>query len=443
MSIKKASQENTSLFESAPRWSNPEVTGLPIEGFRYTSNDFFHKEWEGMWTKVWLLLGRENEISEVGEYQVEEIGQESILMIRQSDGEIKAFYNVCQHRGSRLVNNNEGKTEIFTCPYHSWKWAHDGTLLSVQDPEDFLKGNPCESLTLTEIACEVFAGFIWVNMDSEPGSLKEYLGPLWDDWSSYQMDDWSRVLTVSAQVPCNWKVIQDNFCESYHLPSVHPQLADSHEENYTYTQFDMSDEGHNRMVMLGATPSRSLRGDNPVLHSSLVDRMSYWDLDPTDFEGNAYAVRNALQKKMKELGPERGHMHYKNLRDAQLTDSHHYNLFPNCSLTFAADGVLLQRMRPDPTDPQKCFFDHWYYTRKSSDAEITDLATNIELDREGNTREVFRYGEKSMGLIPDQDIAIAVIQQLGLRSRGFKGGFLSDQETRIRRFHDVIDEYIN
>ena len=142
---------------------------------------------------------------------------------------------------------------------------------------------------------------------------------------------------------------------------------------------------------------------------------------------------------MRELGGTRGHSHYANLRDAQFTDSHHYNLFPNCSLTFSADGVLLQRMRPDPSDPQKCLFDHWYYTKNT---ELADSATNIELTDNSNPQEVIQYGEQSMGLIPDQDIAISIMQQLGLRSRGYRGGYLSGQESRIRRFHDVIDSYI-
>jgi len=309
----------------------------------------------------------------------------------------------------------------------------------VQDPEDFPQGNPCDELTLVEVPCEVFAGFIWVNLDSDCKSLKEYLGPLWDEWAAYEIDDWARVLKISTRVPCNWKVIQDNFCESYHLPTVHPQLADSHEENYAYTQFDMSDEGHNRMIMMGATLSKSLRGENPGLPVPLAERMRHWDLEPKDFDKRVYDVRLALQKKMRELGPSRGHTHYVNLRDSQLTDSHHYNLFPNCSLTFSADGVLLQRMRPDPVDPQNCFFDHWYYAKNT---ELADSATNIELAGNGDSYAMIKYGEQSMGLIPDQDIAISVMQQLGLRSRGYKGGFLSNQESRIRRFHDVIDSYI-
>ena len=271
MSIAKNKRAKNTPTNLAPSWENPEVSTLPIEGFRYTSSEFYEKEWNQMWTKVWLLLGRISEIPSKGDYQIEEIGVESIIMIRQEDGSVRAFYNVCQHRGSRLTNNTKGNAEVFRCPYHSWEWSFDGTLLSVQDPEDFPQGNPCEELTLMEVPCEVFAGFIWVNLDPDCKSLKDFLGPLWDEWSGYEIDQWMRVLKISTNVPSNWKVIQDNFCESYHLPTVHPQLADSHEENYAYTQFDTSTEGHNRMIMMGATPSRGLRGEtpNPVSYTHL------------------------------------------------------------------------------------------------------------------------------------------------------------------------------
>ena len=270
MSIAKNKRAKNTSTNLAPSWENPEVSTLPIEGFRYTSSEFYEKEWNQMWTKVWLLLGRISEIPSKGDYQIEEIGVESIIMVRQEDGSVRAFYNVCQHRGSRLTNNTKGNAEVFRCPYHSWEWSFDGTLLSVQDPEDFPQGNPCEELTLMEVPCEVFAGFIWVNLDPDCKSLKDFLGPLWDEWSGYEIDQWMRVLKISTNVPCNWKVIQDNFCGSYHLPTVHPQLADSHEENYAYTQFDTSTEGHNRMIMMGATPSRGLRGKTPNLPTPLA-----------------------------------------------------------------------------------------------------------------------------------------------------------------------------
>ena len=112
-----------------------------------------------MWSRVWLLLGRETELNTMGSFQVEEVGPESIIMVRQSDGSIKAFYNVCQHRGSRLTSAKAGEAESFECPNHSWTYATDSALLEARDSEDFPQ-NPCEHIQLVELACKTFAGFV-------------------------------------------------------------------------------------------------------------------------------------------------------------------------------------------------------------------------------------------------------------------------------------------
>ena len=444
--IKNMSPAELEAFraEGAPVWGEPDLRGHKIEGYRYHSKDFFDKEWEHMWTKVWLLLGRANEIPEPGDYQMEEVGPESIIMVRQHDGSIKAFYNVCQHRGARLVFNEIGFTDELTCPYHGWGWQLDGSLTHVQDPEDFPEGDPCGKLTLQEVRCEVFAGFIWVNMDPDCMTLKEYLGDVWDDWSAFEFDDWKRYVALTCNSPVNWKVVQDNFCESYHLPTVHPQIADHVEDNFKYTQFDMSDEGHGRMWMRAGAPSRTLLGtDLPLMNPGLEAQLRRWELDPADFEGREFETREAIQKQMRKLGPERGYTHFDNLRDHQLTDTYHYYIFPNFSVSVWAEGFHFLRSRPHPTDPTKCVFDNWWYSPVPKDncEQVRTIGGLRDADFEVE-HEVFEYGEKSMGQLIDQDMGVTKGQQLGFRSRGFKGVYLSHQEFRIRRYHELIDDYI-
>lgn len=427
---------------SLTRWENPPVVRHRLDGGRYTSAEFFEREWQSMWTKAWLLLGREDALPAAGSFQVEDVGPESIIMVRQDDGTIRAFYNVCQHRGSRLTFAPHGTTPRFSCPYHGWTYATDGALVAAQDRDDFPQ-DPCEHIRLVEVACDTFAGFVWINMDPDCGSLREFLGPLWDEWSAYEPDHWQRFTALTARMPCNWKVLQDNFCESYHLPTVHPQLRDTHEDDYRDTTFDRSAEGHNRMVMKGATPSRKQYGDNAPLPDGLAQRLQLWDLDPDDFAERPFEARLALQQRMRSEGPKRGHHHYAQLRDEQLTDAHHFNLFPNCSLTFGADGVLLQRMRPHASDPNQCVFDHWYYAFVGAAEDgVLSAQTNIRVDSLESEHDIFDWGDKRMGIIPDQDSAIAIGQQLGLRSRGFTAAYPAGQEERISWFHQVLDEYL-
>ena len=285
-----------------------------LEGYRYTSKEFFEGEWENMWAKVWLLLGRESEIREPGDWQMEPIGREEILMVRQTDESVKAFYNVCQHRGNPLVEEEEGNVRRFVCKYHSWAFTLDGELNFAPDKEDFPEGNPCGKVRLEELRCETFAGFIWVNMDPDCVSLQEYLGPIWDEWKARDIHLWRRTMANTMWLPCNWKVVLDNFNESYHVPTVHMgattetnrQEIRGHINTYfKETRFDLSDEGHNRMIMEGGYGVGSTDKEGNILEP-LASQLRYWQLDPRDFKGRPEETRRALQEAKRKLGPELG-----------------------------------------------------------------------------------------------------------------------------------------
>jgi phenylpropionate dioxygenase-like ring-hydroxylating dioxygenase large terminal subunit len=428
--------------QPAPAWKMPKIGTHPIPGDRYTSREFFHREFEQMWTKVWLLLGREDEIPNPGDWQREDVGPESILMVRQNDGSIKAFYNVCQHRGNRLVFEEKGHVRRFVCKYHSWAYLPDGTLNFAQDSEDFPQGNPCGKVNLRSLPCETFAGFIWVNMDPDAEPLRDYLGPVWDDWNMYPVAQMKRYLAYTVNVPCNWKVIQDNFNESYHLRSVHPEASVQIEEGYRDTQFDMCEEGHSRMVMHAGYPARSLEGRK--LRAPLEALMRAWELDPEQFRGREREIRTALQQQKRRLGPARGHTHYDALRDEQLTDYYHYTVFPNFAVSITAEGFHFLRSRPHPTDPERCVFDNWFYgTVPAGDTSPVATPAGLVARDAVVEHEIIEYGAKSVGPAMDQDLSITTGQQLGFRSRGFQGVYLAGQEARIRRYHEVIDEYLD
>ena len=434
-----------------PDWPKQTLRGHRLEGHRYTSREFFAEEFEHMWTKVWLLLGREDEMPNPGDWQREDVGPESILMVRQADCSIKAFYNVCQHRGNRLVSEETGNVRRFVCRYHSWAYLTDGTLDYVQDPEDFPEGNPCGKLNLAGLPCESFAGFIWVNMDPDCVSLKEFLGPIWDDWSRYDLESWKRYVALTTTAPCNWKVVLDNFNESYHVPTVHRPMGTAAERkrmhsgvdtNYKNTRFDLSDQGHNRMIMPGGYAGVSLDEDGTI-GEPLATIMREWELDPEAFKGRGQDTRKALQEAQRRLGPGRGYTHYAKLADEQFTDAFHYTLFPNFAVSLWSDGFHFLRARPHPTDPEQCIFDNWWYASQPEGetapvrTTVGIVARDIEVEH-----EVFKPGEKSMGRTIDQDLEIFPLQQAGFRSRGFKGAYLSGQESRVRRYHELIDDYI-
>ena len=422
--------------------------GSLLEGYRYTSKEFFDREWEHMWTRVWLLLGREAEMPEPGDWQMEPVGPEEILMVRQTDGTVKAFYNVCQHRANPLVEGDAGHVRRFVCKYHSWAFMPDGELNFAPDKEDFPEGNPCGKVRLEEVRCETFAGFVWINMDPDCVSLKEYLGPIWDEREARNIHTWRRTMANTMWLPCNWKVVLDNFNESYHVPTVHMgakpdtnrQEIRGHINTYfKETRFDLSNEGHNRMVMQGGFGVGSTDKEGNILEP-LASQLRYWDIEPEEYKGRPEDTRVALQEAKRRLGAERGFEHYDRIPDEQFTDAFHYTLFPNFAVSVWSDGFHFLRARPHYKDPEQCLFDNWWYTSPAAiDSGMEKGPFGGDVDTE---KRILDYEVDSIGPAIEDDVAVFVTQQRGFRSRGFKGVYLSAQETRIRRYHELIDDYI-
>jgi phenylpropionate dioxygenase-like ring-hydroxylating dioxygenase large terminal subunit len=361
-------------------------------------------------------------------------------MVRQDDGSIRAFHNVCPHRGNRLTQAREGSVEAFVCSYHGWTFGHDGTLIKVQDEEDFPKGNPCGRLNLPQIPCEDYAGFIWYNMDEHAPSLESFLGPVKAYFDTHQLENMTRTFFRVTEVAFNWKALHDNFCESYHLPTAHPQLADYYDDDYQNTVFELFDGHHSLMKMKGCMPS--VRGSDPsVINETLAAEMQLWGLDPKAFEGRAHDVREAMQKHKRTIAEERGFEHWLRVEDSWLTDAYHFNLFPGTSITVSSIGASLQRCEPHPTDPNRSIYEHWHMTIKPlKDGMVSSPDGWVPFKQA--ERDEFPYGTKSVGFTADQDLAVATGQQLGFQSRGFKGAYLSGQENRIQQFHNGIDRYI-
>ena len=140
-----------------PRWTGPtrlqepQLRGDAITAERYVSREYFHDEWQRMWRRTWQIGGVAYQAPEPGDYLVSDLGPESILMVRQQDGRFRAYYNVCPHRGTRLLQGPDGHGERFTCAYHGWQFDYGGVVINVPNAADYRQGNPCGKLRLTEM----------------------------------------------------------------------------------------------------------------------------------------------------------------------------------------------------------------------------------------------------------------------------------------------------
>ena len=138
------------------------TTLIPKE--RYTSKEYMELEWERMWTKVWNMAGRESDIANVGDYFTTELGSESLLIVREAEDKVRAFYNVCPHRGNQIRNPGMGHAESFQCAYHFFEFNLDGSKKFVPDEDTFTQGVPQET-ALVEVPCDTWGGFVWFNMN--------------------------------------------------------------------------------------------------------------------------------------------------------------------------------------------------------------------------------------------------------------------------------------
>lgn len=397
---------------------------IPAE--RYTSRAFMQLEWDRIWTKVWLLGGRSGDIAEPGDYICTEIGKESVLIVRQQDGSIRAFPNVCLHRGNKLRPEGLGNAEHFQCMYHHWTYDLGGAITRIPDLDTFPQGCP-PGAALPSYPCAEWEGFVWFSLNPEVEPLDEYLSPMQQHIAPYHADRmaWTRDITVEWD--CNWKASVDAFNETYHVQGIHPQLLWYLDD--IHVQIDCYDK-HNRYLIPFATVSPRVALPSqipPAIHEIMVNA----GMDPAEYEGRVSDIRRDVQLFKRKHGPSQG-KDYSDLNDDQLTDDYHYTIFPNVSMNVHADDIMMFRQRPHATDPDKMYYDIWMF----------ELVPEGEPWPERPKHKYFKHGDKSIGQVLDQDAFNLPTVQKGMHSDAFKGLWIGDQELRIRHFHSVIDRYV-
>ena len=169
-----------------PAWGHGPVHR--VEASRYTSRDYLEREKAHMWPFVWQVACREEEIGEPGSYFEYEIGDQSILVTRTLEGDVKAFFNTCLHRGTQIAKGC-GRLTQFTCPFHAWRWSLDGKIRYVHDRQDF-PGLKDEELSLMECEVGLFGGFVFIRMEKGTDTIEEFLAPIFDQLSAYRMEDY-------------------------------------------------------------------------------------------------------------------------------------------------------------------------------------------------------------------------------------------------------------
>jgi len=424
------------------------LRGDPITGDRYFSREFAQKEWDNLWTRIWHVAGRTAEIPEAGDYVVHNFLKESVICVRQEDGSVRAFYNSCAHRGMRMLSGASSVTAM-SCPYHGWPYGLDGKVIGVQDEEDFPQGSPCGKVGLKELRCDTWGGFVWYSMDDTGPGLHEFLDPMPQVFANYPMDKAVRVAWYRIALNANWKFVTDNFSESYHTRTAHPQVPPWIDQDVDSARHEMWPAGHGRTVqpMRPSLTDRPEGGGNAMFEAELKK----WDIDTARYATyEDFAMQGWLDLKAakQKLWREKGYLHYEHMNDEEITDSPHTVMFPNVTISFLPDNLIFFRSEPHPDDPEKCYFDLWCMAFPvEGQTEVESIMAGMRPLREVTECEHRDFDQgrgipELAGQIVYQDMELAEGMQAGMHSRGYTDAYLPAQETRVRFFHEVLNDWI-
>lgn len=427
--------------QPAPPIDNGAVRPDPA---RYTSPAFFAREWERVFARSWQLAAASSDIPEAGDWVKFDSGPESFIVVRQEDGSVAAHYNVCPHRGSRLVTGEMGSQDSFTCPFHSWRFGIDGRNEKVTDAETFRPEVLCHGTDLTSVRAEEAAGLVFINMSPEGGSLAEFLGPILPMLETYRIDRMHVVQHRRSDWAANWKGGVDAFYESYHLHAIHPQTMGVIDDR---THIDLYPGGLSRQFVPMAQPNSHFV-DQEAINPGIAMLLADAGIDPESFTGTAMDSRAAVAQAKRERAARIG-LDYSHFSDAQLTDATIFGIFPNTQIGCHPEAVFLHRFKPHASDPEQFTYETTILYRHVDAPGYGApgwMGLGADVDVTGATRpEVVHTGlgePPGMGEVLDQDSDLLPIVQAGARSRGFRGPLWGEQEARLRHFHVELDRWM-
>ena len=238
-------QENLDI----PSLLNNYRSGWSLDQQFYTDPEIYDLELDRIITRNWILAGHVSQLPNIGDYFVFNVATESAIIVKGKDGNIKAFANVCRHRGSLICLESNGNSNKFVCPYHGWVYDHDGSLLAARSmPEDFSK----EDHGLHPVSIEILGGLIFVCFCDSPPSLSDAKRDLAKPFEWMEFDNLKVAAEKTYPIPANWKLAIENYQECYHCATAHPEYSEMHTRKFDPDRRDrMQSDMQSKMVDCG------------------------------------------------------------------------------------------------------------------------------------------------------------------------------------------------
>ena len=394
----------------------PELGTAPVSFEDSVSPRFYELEREAIFRRAWLNIGRIDDLPRPGSWLTKDIvaARASVLVVRGTDDEIRAFHNVCRHRGNKLVWETNptreacGVARQFACKYHGWRYGLDGACTYVHQEEEFF-GIDKATLGLAPVHCEVWAGFIFVNLAPTPRqSLREFLGPMVGALEDYPFDLMTERYSFRAENNSNWKVFIDAFQEYYHVPPLHThQLGPTYRNpNATFEAAHYQLDGPHRVVSTSGShkhewPAEHLYPTEALMRSG---NTGPWDAPTIEAE-----LAGANPGGVQRWGID------------------NFQVFPNLEiLIYERNWYLSYRFWPTSYNTHAFEADLWFVPARTA--------------RERLAREYAAVTVKEYAL---QDAGTLDGTQLGLESQAFTDFPLNDQEILVRHFHKTVGDWVD
>ncbi|WP_052223100.1 aromatic ring-hydroxylating oxygenase subunit alpha [Novosphingobium malaysiense] len=419
--------------------SRPEFDTAPLDAARYTSQAFFDAEDREMWSRVWQMACRLEDIPEIGDVEVYDIVDRSALIVRSGTEEVRAYHNVCLHRGRKLLTQ-AGRVESIRCGFHGWSWNLDGNLNSLPCRSEFAHLAD-DDLSLVPVRAETWGGFVFVNFDPEAEPLVDYLGVLPEHFVRWQPEHCYKAAHVARVIPCNWKVAQEAFMESYHVVATHPQILPFFDD--VGSQYDVYGKHVNRnLAAFGAASPHMGEGHGA---RAVVDGMlEMWGRTPDAVpsgreDAGARAVLGNISRRALGRKVAGG---LDDATDAEMLDALVYNVFPNFAPWGGFAPNIVYRWRPNGRDVDSCIMEVMMLKRLPADGGRPEAAKVHWLGED----EPWSAAQELpiLGPVIDQDMENMPLVQRGLKaSPTGKVHLASYAESRIRHFHQTLDRYLS
>lgn len=410
----------------------------PIAASRYTSADFFEAERTRMWPRVWQMAARDEEFPEPGDLVVYDNLGKSVLLVRQPDRSVRAFWNVCLHRGRRL-RTESGHASDLQCPFHGFTWNTDGSLKAIPCRWDFAHLTEA-AMQLPEVRVAGWAGYWFVNWDGKAPPLEQYLAPLPDHFRHWQQERNFTAVWVGKVIRANWKVVAEAFMEAWHSVVTHPQILPFTGD--ANTRYSIWGDHVNLALTPFGVPSPHL---GPLSDAEIIAAFSggagRTRLESSEIELTpGMTARQTMGARNREALRATGFPGADQASDSELLDAWTYNVFPNLSPWGGYMSNIVYRWRPWP-DQHATLMEVRVLAKAPEGGPVPRAAEMVFLKDDEPWASVTAWGR--LGAVFDQDMGNLPHVQEGLISspndRVELGRY---QESRIRHFHATLDKYL-